>query len=117
MANYVVKRVLIAVFTLWLVATITFFLMYMVPGGPFLAEKTPSAATLEALNKKYGLDQPVTVQYKNYMLNLLKGEMGESIKQRGRTVQDIISSGFKVSSRVGGIAILLSVSIGIPLGL
>ncbi|NLM76454.1 MAG: ABC transporter permease [Clostridiaceae bacterium] len=116
MANYVVKRVLIAIFTLWLVATITFFLMYMVPGGPFLAEKTPSAATLEALNKKYGLDQPVTVQYKNYMLNLLKGEMGESIKQRGRTVQDIISSGFKVSSRVGGIAILLSVSIGIPLG-
>lgn len=105
-----------AIVTIWLVATITFFLMYLVPGGPFLAEKTPSAATLEALNKKYGLDQPVIVQYKNYMLNLLKGEMGESIKQRGRTVGDIISRGFKVSARVGGISILVSIFLGIPLG-
>lgn len=116
MVNYLIKRVLVSIFTLWLVATITFFLMYLVPGGPFLAEKTPSAATLEALNRKYGLDQPITVQYKNYMLNLLKGEMGESIKQRGRTVQDIISDGFKVSARVGGLSVLLSVAVGIPLG-
>jgi len=90
--------------------------MFMVPGGPFLAEKSPSPATLEALNRKYGLDQPVIVQYKNYMLNLLKGELGESIKQRGRTVGDIISRGFKVSARVGGISILVSVLIGVPLG-
>jgi len=90
--------------------------MFMVPGGPFLAEKSPSPATLEALNRKYGLDQPIIVQYKNYMLNLLKGELGESIKQRGRTVGDIISRGFKVSARVGGISILVSVLIGVPLG-
>jgi len=88
----------------------------MVPGGPFLAEKSPSAATLEALNKKYGLDQPKIVQYKNYMLNLVKGDMGVSIKQRGRTVGEIISTGFKVSAKIGGIAILVAVSIGIPLG-
>lgn len=116
MGRYIAKRVLMAIVTIWLVATITFFLMYLVPGGPFLAEKTPSAATLEALNKKYGLDQPVIVQYKNYMLNLLKGEMGESIKQRGRTVGDIISRGFKVSARVGGISILVSIFLGVPLG-
>jgi len=114
--RYIVKRVFLAVVTIWLVATITFFLMFMVPGGPFLAEKSPSPATLEALNRKYGLDQPVIVQYKNYMLNLLKGELGESIKQRGRTVGDIISRGFKVSARVGGISILVSVLIGVPLG-
>jgi len=112
--RYIVKRVFLAVVTIWLVATITFFLMFMVPGGPFLAEKSPSPATLEALNRKYGLDQPVIVQYKNYMLNLLKGELGESIKQRGRTVGDIISRGFKVSARVGGISILVSVLIGVP---
>lgn len=116
MGRYIVKRVFLAVVTIWLVATITFFLMFMVPGGPFLAEKSPSPATLEALNRKYGLDQPVIVQYKNYMLNLLKGELGESIKQRGRTVGDIISRGFKVSARVGGISILVSVLIGVPLG-
>ncbi|HOK42652.1 MAG TPA: ABC transporter substrate-binding protein [Thermoclostridium caenicola] len=114
MGRYIVKRVFLAVVTIWLVATITFFLMFMVPGGPFLAEKSPSPATLEALNRKYGLDQPVIVQYKNYMLNLLKGELGESIKQRGRTVGDIISRGFKVSARVGGISILVSVLIGVP---
>lgn len=90
--------------------------MFLVPGGPFLAEKSPSPATLEALNKKYGLDQPVIVQYKNYMLNLVKGEMGESIKQRGRTVSGIISDGFKVSARVGGLAILTAIVIGVPLG-
>ncbi|SHI77399.1 ABC transporter permease [Thermoclostridium caenicola] len=116
MGRYIVKRVFLAVVTIWLVATITFFLMFMIPGGPFLAEKSPSPATLEALNRKYGLDQPVIVQYKNYMLNLLKGELGESIKQRGRTVGDIISRGFKVSARVGGISILVSVLIGVPLG-
>jgi oligopeptide transport system permease protein len=116
MAKYIAKRVIIAVFTLWLVATITFTLMFMIPGGPFLAEKSPSKATLEALNQKYGLDQPKIVQYKNYMINLVKGEMGESIKQRGRSVSEIISSGFKVSAKVGGIAILTAVVIGVPLG-
>lgn len=116
MGKYVLKRVILAVFTIWLVATITFFLMFLIPGGPFLAEKSPSPATLEALNRKYGLDQPVIVQYKNYMLNLLKGDMGESIKQRGRTVNDIIFTGFKVSARIGGLAILLSVLVGVPLG-
>ncbi|NLP45125.1 MAG: ABC transporter permease [Peptococcaceae bacterium] len=116
MVQYIVKRVLLAIFSVWLVATLTFSLMFMVPGGPFLAEKSPSAATLEALNQKYGLDQPKIVQYKNYMLNLLKGDMGVSIKQRGRTVGEIISTGFKVSAKIGGLAILVAISIGIPLG-
>jgi oligopeptide transport system permease protein len=116
MGNYVIKRVLLAVVTLWLVATITFTLMNMVPGGPFLSEKAPSEATLKALNEKYGLDQPKIVQYKNYMLKLLNGDMGPSLKQRGRTVSQIISTGFKVSARVGGLSILLAVFIGVPLG-
>lgn len=116
MAQYLVKRVLLAIVTIWLVATLTFSLMHLVPGGPFLAEKAPSAATLQALEEKYGLDQPVIVQYKNYMVNLIQGDMGESIKQRGRTVSDLIFTGFKVSARVGGLAILVAVSIGIPLG-
>ena len=80
--------------------------MHMVPGGPFLAEKSPSEATLKALNEKYGLDQPLSIQYKNYFAKLLKGDMGPSIKQRGREVDDIIKTGFKVSARVGGLSIL-----------
>lgn len=116
MAQYLVKRVLLAIVTIWLVATLTFSLMHLVPGGPFLAEKAPSAATLQALEEKYGLDKPVIVQYKNYMVKLIQGDMGESIKQRGRTVSDLIFTGFKVSARVGGLAILVAVTIGIPLG-
>jgi oligopeptide transport system permease protein len=116
MGNYVIKRVLLAVVTLWLVATITFTLMNMVPGGPFLSEKAPSEATLKALNEKYGLDKPLIVQYKNYMGKLFRGDMGPSIKQRGRTVNQIISSGFKVSAKVGGLSVLLAVLIGVPLG-
>ncbi|HBR02877.1 MAG TPA: ABC transporter permease [Ruminiclostridium sp.] len=116
MVRYIAKRVLLSVFTLWLVATITFALMFMVPGGPFLAEKTPSAATLEALNQKYGLDQPKIVQYRNYMVKFIQGDMGVSLKQRGRTVSQIISTGFKVSAKIGGLSILIAVLIGVPLG-
>lgn len=116
MGRYVVKRVLLAIVTLWLVATLTFGLMFLVPGGPFLAEKAPSEATLKALNEKYGLDQPKIVQYKNYMVKMLQGDMGLSMKQRGRTVKQIIFRGFKVSAKVGGIAILMAICIGIPLG-
>lgn len=116
MGNYVIKRVVLSAVTLWLVATITFSLMFLVPGGPFLSEKTPSEATIKALNQKYGLDQPKIVQYKNYMFKMLQGDMGLSLKQRGRTVNMIIRNGFKVSARVGGISILLAILIGIPLG-
>jgi oligopeptide transport system permease protein len=116
MGKYIAKRVVMSVVTLWMVATITFTLMFLVPGGPFLAEKAPSASTLKALNEKYGLDQPKIVQYKNYMLKLLELDLGVSLKQRGRTVNQIISNGFKVSARVGGLAILLAVCIGVPMG-
>lgn len=102
--------------TLWIVATATFFLMFMVPGGPFLSEKSPSEATIAALNEKYGLDQPKHIQYKNYFIKYLHGDMGPSMKQRGREVSDIISSGFKVSAKIGGLSILLAVLLGIPFG-
>jgi len=116
MGKYILKRVILSIVTVWLVATLTFILMYMVPGGPFLSEKAPSEATLKALKAKYGLDQPLIVQYKNYMVNLLHGDLGPSLKQRGRSVNQIISTGFKVSARVGGLAVLLAVCIGVPLG-
>jgi len=90
--------------------------MFLVPGGPFLAEKAPSAATLKALEEKYGLDKPVPVQYKNYMLRLLKGDLGTSLKQRGREVNDIIFTRLPVSARVGGWAILVAVVLGVTLG-
>ena len=116
MIKYVVKRVVLAAVTIFIVATITFFLMNMVPGGPFLSEKAISPAAKAALEAKYGLDKPLFQQYVTYITDAARGDFGESLKQRGRTVSSIIFSKFPVSARVGGCAILLSLLMGIPLG-
>ena len=116
MSKYIIKRVLYAILTLAIVITLTFFLMYLIPGGPFLSEKAPSQATLDAMNAKYGLDQPVVIQYKNYLVKMFQGDLGVSLKQRGRTVAGIISSKFPVSAKVGGISVLCALVLGIPLG-
>ncbi len=116
MASYFFKRILLAIFTIFMVATITFFLMNIIPGGPFNAEKNLPEATLQALNEKYGLDQPLIVQYGNYILKLAQGDLGLSLKQKGFTVNQIIFSKFPVSAKIGGISILIAVGIGIPLG-
>ena len=116
MLGYILKRIVYAILTIFLISVITFALMKLVPGGPFLSEKAPSAATTAALEKKYGLDQPPVRQYLTYIKDALKGDFGPSIKKRGRDVSDIISSGFRVSARLGGMAILASVVVGVPLG-
>lgn len=116
MAKYIIKRIGLAVVTAWLVATLTFFLMNLVPGGPFIAEKALTPQAQEAMMEKYGLDKPLTEQYVIYMENLLHGDLGPSVKQRGRTVNTIIKTKFPVSAKIGGVAILLAVCIGVPLG-
>ncbi len=116
MLKYILKRIVFGVVTIFIVSTLTFFLMQQVPGGPFAADKSISKAAQKALETKYGLDKPITVQYINYLKNAVQGDFGISLKQRGRTVTQIISSKFPVSARVGGIAILLALSLGVPLG-
>ena len=110
------KRILLAIATIWIVATLTFFLMNMIPGGPFLSEKAISPQATAALEAKYGLDKPLWQQYLTYMQGLLQGDFGMSLKQRGRTVLDIITSKFPVSARVGGIAVVLALVVGVVLG-
>lgn len=116
MLKYIIKRILLAIVTIWAVATITFFLMNMVPGGPFLSEKAISPAATAALEAKYGLDKPLMQRYVTYMTDAMHGDFGDSLKQRGRTVMDIILMKFPVSARVGGISVLVSLLVGIPLG-
>lgn len=116
MAKYIVKRVAMGVLSVFIVATLTFFIMQLVPGGPFVAEKSISKAAQAALAEKYGLDKPLPVQYVNYMTSLLKGDMGLSLKQRGRTVNDIIFSKLPVSAKLAGWAVLVALCVGIPLG-
>ncbi len=116
MARYIVKRVLYGVLTLFIVATATFFLMRLIPGGPFLSEKAPSPQTLRYMEEKYGLDKPLGEQYITYMSGALKGDFGPSLKQRGRTVSGIIESKFPVSAKLGGMAVGVAVLVGVSLG-
>ncbi len=116
MGKYIVKRVALGILSIFIVATITFCLMSLVPGGPFVAEKSISKAAQEALAAKYGLDKPFLQRYLTYMGDLLKGDMGLSLKQRGRTVSDIIFSKLPVSMRLAGVAVAVSLLVGIPLG-
>ncbi len=116
MISYIVKRVSLGLLTIFLVSTLTFFLMNLVPGGPFLAEKAISPEAQAALEAKFGLDKPLSEQYFTYMSDLLDGDMGPSIKQRGRDVNGIISSKFPVSAKLGGLAVTVALCLGIPLG-
>ena len=116
MFKYIIKRIGLAIVTIWAVATITFFLMNLVPGGPFLSEKAVSPKAMAALEAKYGLDKPLFEQYITYLTDALHGDFGDSLKQRGRTVTSIIVTKFPVSARVGGVAVLVALLLGIPLG-
>ena len=116
MAKYIVKRIALAIVTIWAVATLTFFLMNMVPGGPFLSEKAISPQATAALEAKYGLDKPLGEQYVTYITGALHGDFGDSLKQRGRTVADIIKMKFPVSAKIGGISVLISLILGVFLG-
>ena len=114
---YILKRILLALLTVWVVITVTFFVMHAVPGGPFLSEKAVSEATQKALEAKYGLDKPVMEQYVNYLKDIVtKFDFGPSIKLRGRQVVDVIADGMKTSIKLGLIAAAIALCSGIVLG-
>ena len=115
-SRYIVKRVLLALVSPFAIITITYFLMNLMPGDPFMSEKA-SEENRAILIAKYGLDQPVYVQYGKYLENLLHGDMGTSyVLQKGRAVKDIIFESFQVSMGLGVRALLLAIVCGIILG-
>ena len=116
MLKYILKRILLAIVTIWAVATLTFVLMTMVPGGPVHSDKAISPQATAALEAKYGLDKPLWQQYLTYMAGASHGDFGDSLKQRGRTVMDIITMKFPVSARVGGVSVLVALLLGVPRG-
>ncbi|MBE6776305.1 MAG: ABC transporter permease [Ruminococcaceae bacterium] len=114
---YVLKRVALAVLTIWVVITVTFFVTRAVPGGPFASEKAITPAAKAALEAKYGLDKPVMEQYFTYLKDVVtEFEFGPSLKQRGRDVIDIITDGMKTSARLGVAAALIALVSGVILG-
>jgi oligopeptide transport system permease protein len=113
---YVLKRIGMAVLTIFVVITVTFWFMQLIPGGPFTSEKVPNQETLDALSAKYGLDKPLFVQYLIYLLRCFTFDFGPSMKQIGMSVNDIIASGMKYSFFVGLIASALALVFGIFFG-
>ena len=115
MAKYMVKRVVLAIASIIIVTLITFFVMNLIPGGPFTAEKAPSQAVMDALTKRYNLDKPLGEQYLLYMRNLLHGDWGIDMKN-GREIGPDLFSKFAVSAKLGGIAMIIAVIFGVILG-
>lgn len=115
--GYILKRLGLAILTVWVVITATFFIMHAVPGGPFMSEKATTPAVTAQLEAKYGLDKPLMEQYFTYLKDIVtKFDFGPSTKQRGRQVTDIIADGLKVSAKLGVIAAALALVLGIVLG-
>ena len=115
--KFLIKRILMGFVTLWLVITITFFLLHLLPGDPFQSEKAIPPKIKENLMAKYHLDKPLGVQYVEYLKSISKGDLGMSMKVRGRTVNDVMVDSFPVSADLGARAIIFALVVGIPLGI
>lgn len=114
--KFIVKRLILGIFTIWVVITLTFFISHAVPGGPFVGEKAVTPAVQKAMEAKYGLDKPVFQQYLTYLNDVVHFRFGPSLKQRGRMVIDIMADGLKTSAKLGVIAACMALVTGVVLG-
>lgn len=115
MFKYIIKRIGYIVITLFLVLTVNFLLLQLMPGGPFEDPKL-SDAQKTILENKYGLNDPVPVQYTRYMTGVLKGDFGTSFKLQNQEVSDLVLSRIPYTIKPGAIALVVGVTVGIILG-
>jgi len=116
MKKYIFKRIVYILIALFFIITLTFFLMRIAPGSPFASERALTPAIEKQLNETYGLDNPWYVQYKDYLLNILKFDFGESMKYKGRSTNDMIFKSFPISLALGAQALFLAIGFGVLLG-
>jgi len=116
LAKFLLKKLIILIVSLFIVVTLTFTLMQIIPGDPFAQEQAIPEEILKALHHHYGLDQPWYVQYWRYIKGLITWDLGPSFKYQGRTITEIIQEGFPISMTLGLQALFLSISFGITLG-
>jgi oligopeptide transport system permease protein len=117
MLKFLLKRLLLAIPVLWAAASIAFILVRLAPGGPFTDERAYPPHTLAQLNRHYGLDAPLHIQYLRYFANLMRGNLGLSPTQGGRSVNEIIAEAFPASLELGAWSLLVAILIGLPAGL
>ncbi len=116
MLNYTLRRLAGAIPTIFIIVTLTFFMIRLAPGGPFDLERPIDPLIMANLNRAYNLDAPLWQQYLIYLGNLLKGDLGPSFARRDFTVNDLFAAGLPVSIMLGGIALLLAALLGTLLG-
>lgn len=116
MGLYILKRLLSGAIAIWFIATATFFGMHMVPGDPLAEDKLLSPQIRKNLESRYGLDKPLTTQYRIFLSNMLKGDFGISYTQENRRVNDIIREHFPVSAVLGLLALFFAALGGIVFG-
>lgn len=117
MATYLIKRFFAMIVTLWLIITLTFFLMHALPGSPFNDERNTSEAVQKNLIAHFNLDQPVSVQYIEYLKSIVQFDFGPSIKKSSQTVNDLLGRGFPVSFELGMVTLVVAIISGILLGI
>lgn len=117
MRKYIFRRTLSSLLTLFVVITLTFFMMRAIPGGPFTDEKAIPSFVLEKMMSRYGLNDPLYIQYGRYLLNVLRLDLGPSYRYEGMSVNELIAGSFPVSLMVGSIALVLALLIGLPAGI
>lgn len=116
MLKFLTKRIVMGIITIWVIITVTFFMMHSIPGNPFAKEGKMPENVYENLLAKYGLDKPLSEQYKIYLGNLAKGDFGESMKSKTETVNDMIKRGIPVTAQLGIQAFVLATIFGLALG-
>jgi len=117
MWSYTLRRLLAAIPTMLMVITVCYLLLHLTPGGPFDSERKVSVAVLANLQAKYHLDQPLWQQYLLYLQSLLQGDLGASFRYADWSVNDLVASALPVSAIIGGGSLVLSLLIGVSLGI
>ncbi|QVK18283.1 ABC transporter permease [Mycoplasmatota bacterium] len=117
MSKYYLKKVLSSILTVFIIVTVVFFMLRMIPGGPFTREKPLPPATQERLEKAYGLDKPIIEQYFHYMGNLMKGDLGVSFNDPAYSVNQLLKEGIPQTAKVGVLAVIVIIAVGIPIGI
>lgn len=117
MGKYLIKRIVVALVTILVIATITFFLMHSIPGGPFTREKALPPAIMEVMEQKYHINDPLFKQYVDYMSGLFTFDLGPSFTRVGRQVNELIAVGFPPTAKIGFFATIIIIVLGIPFGI
>ncbi|ADU91766.1 oligopeptide ABC transporter permease OppB [Taylorella equigenitalis] len=117
MIKFIFRRILEAIPTLFVLITVSFFLMRLAPGSPFTSEKDYPPEVMANINAKYGLDKPLLVQYGNYLNDLAHGDFGPSFKYKDHSVNELVAKAFPVSLKLGILAFIIAKLIGITAGI